>query len=121
MGIYCGQTTTGNTNGNQTIYFQFTNDEEQNVIIVDRHNSFMPSVTIKDSEGRYIDSGLTTDCNGEDCDGTALMVKALSPGMYTVQMTASGDGGEFKVDMMCSIELVETEGKIRILLYGAFE
>ena len=82
------------------------------MILVDRYDSFMPSVTIKDAEGRYIESGFTTDCNGEDCDGTAVMVKALSPGMYTVQMTASGRGGEFKVDMMCSNDLVGDEGTV---------
>ena len=114
MNIYCGQTTAGNTNGNETIYLQFTNEEEQNVIIVDRYDSFMPSVTIKDAEGRYIDNGFTTDCNGEDCDGNAVMVKALSPGMYTAEMTTSGDGGEFKVDMMCSGKPLDGEGTVSV-------
>merc|ERR1719454_2285809 len=73
---------------------------------------------IKNNTGRYIESGFTTDCNGEDCDGAVVMVKALSPGMYTVEMTASGHGGEFRVDMMCSPDLVGIEDDVSVIECG---
>ena len=115
MAIDCGQSVNGIVAGDETIYFQFINDKNRDVTFVDTKNSFVSTVTIKDSEGRYIDSGYTTNCNGRDCDGNANMLKALLSGLYTVEMTASKDGGEFKVDMMCSTDTLYMNGMVKWL------
>ena len=110
-GVHCGQSISGIVTGDETISFQFTNDHIRDVILVDTNNSFVPKVTIQDAAGRYIESGFITNCNGEDCDGNAFMVKGLSPGLYHVELTGN-QIGEFKVDMTCSNDSDDVKGTL---------
>jgi len=52
-----------------------------------------------DSTNQYLEH---TVCNGGY--GKVFTMESLSRGVYTVEMTASKNGGEFNVQMMCSNE-----------------
>ena len=101
--IECGQSTVGIVFKGQIVSFEFTMEQQEDVQFVDTNNSFVPILKIKDSDNRYIDGGFTTNFEQKDCEGTVFTVTALPRGVYTVQMIAEDDG-DFKVDMMCSID-----------------
>ena len=100
--IGCGQSTEGFGAKGQIVSFQFAIDQQQDVQLVDTNNSFVPILKVKDSQNRYIDGAFTTDCDQKECEGTVFTMKAVPRGVYTVEMIAK-DNGDFKVDMMCTI------------------
>ena len=110
----CGQTTKGTVPDAHILSFQFTNTQKQDIRIVDTNNTFVPVLKIKDSAGRYLESTNVTECGEQQCHGKVFTMKALLRGAYTVEMTASKNGGEFNVQMMCSnepsTEMDEIEG-----------
>merc|ERR1719334_2651518 len=107
--IDCGQSTVGLATGGETVSFQFVNDYEQDIFLSDSNSTFNPLLSLKDSSGQYLQGAFAQE------DGSFLTTK-LSPGEYIVEMVGNGDGGIFKVDMMCSNEEYEeteyTEGRL---------
>ena len=87
------------------MYFRLINDQHQDVSLKANTSSVSGFVLrIKDSEGRYIQSAMTTQCDEEECNGNVFTMKALPRGVYTVEMTVDEDGGDFKMDIICSID-----------------
>lgn len=102
--ISCGQSITGITTTGETVSFQFTNDQQQDIHLSDLNSTFIPVLTVKNSNGQYIESAFATDCDTHelaDCDGKVFPM-TMPNGEYIVEMIPNGNGGAFKVDMMCS-------------------
>ena len=100
--IECGQNTVGIALKGQIVTIHLINDHEQDIIFVDTNSTFVPVLSIKDSAGRYIESAFAADCDEMKCDGKVFTMKGLSRGQYIIEMTPDGDGGAYKVDVICS-------------------
>ena len=102
LDIECGQSIVDIASAKQLISLRFANDYERDISLIDSNSTFIPVLKIKDSEGLYIDSISATNCVKKECDGKMYTMKAMPRGVYTVEMIPNDEGGEFKVDMMCS-------------------
>ena len=100
--IKCGQSTVGTALKGQIVTIHLTNDHEQDIFFVDTNSTFVPVLNIKDSAGRYIESAFAVDCDETKCDGKVFTMKGLSRGQYIIEMIPDGEGGQYKVDVMCS-------------------
>ena len=108
--IECGQSVDG-VAGDEMVVFQFTNDQQRNVMFATSNRTFMPILKIKDSANEYVESILGTDCGQADCDDMIFTINGLPSGHYMVEMIPNENGGEFKVEMMCSTQsLGDREG-----------
>ena len=105
LDIECGTSIVDIASAEQPVSLRFTNDYERDISLIDSNSAFIPVLKIKDSEGLYIDSISATDCVEKECDGKVYTMKAVQRGVYTVEMIPNDEGGEFKVDMMCSGDL----------------
>ena len=110
MDIECGRSTVGSVKKDDTVSFQFAVDEQQDVVLMDWNNTFIPRASFKDFAGRNLYSVSATDCGEDDCVGTVFSVKAVTAGRYTMEMVPDGKGGMFKVDMMCSAVSMDEKG-----------
>lgn len=104
LDIDCGQTVNGIAGDAKASVdsFRFTNDQEQDIVFSVTNNTFFPILKIKNSEGRIVERVDAMDCDEDECDGVTFKIEAVFPGEYTVEIMPNGNGGEFKVDMMCS-------------------
>ena len=101
--IECGKSAMGIVSKGQIISLQFTIDQQQDIQLMDVNHSFAAILNIKDSENRYIDNTFTKTCDQKKCEGMVFTVKSVSRGTYTVGMIPEGNGGYFKLDMLCPI------------------
>ena len=111
--IDCGQSLTGITMAGETISFQITNDQKQDIYLSDSNSTFIPVLTVRDSNGQYLQSAFAIDCDGRHnvadsfyCDGGYGTVFPLtfSSGQFIVEMIPNGNGGAFKLDVVCSVD-----------------
>lgn len=109
--IQCGESVDG-VSGDEMVSFRFTNDQEQDIRFSVSNNTSIPILKIMDSEGRYVERVYAMECDEDECDGVVFTIKELSPGEYTVEIMANGKGGEFEVDVTCSVESMGAKGTV---------
>ena len=103
--IECGQSTVSIPRKGEVVYFRLINNQYQDVSL--KTNSSLMSgyvLKIKDSEGRHIQSAIPSPCDEKECNGKVFTMRALPRGVYTVEMPVDRDGGDFEVNMKCSID-----------------
>ena len=100
--IECGQSIVGTAVKGQIVTIHLTKHHEQDIFLADTNSTFVPVLNIKDSAGRYVESGFAVDCDGMKCDGKVFTMKGISRGQYIIEMIPDGEGGEYEVDVMCS-------------------
>ena len=98
--------------GDEIVSFRFTNDNEQNVMFTASNGTFQPILKIKDPTTDYVESISATDCGQADCDDMIFTINGLPSGQYIAEMIPIENGGQFKVNMMCSNESVDGEGTL---------
>jgi len=111
MDIECGQSVVDMVESDETVSFQFVIDEEQHVLLIDTNNTFVSTVTIRDDAG-----------NGQDVSAEESWSDPhpLSAGTYSVEMTADGKDGMFKMEMVCFTEDLSEFDVARILQHSTF-
>ena len=101
--IGCGQHAVGIAPKGEIVYFRLINNQHQHVSLKLNTSLVSGSVLkIRDSEGRYIESAISTHCDGDDCNGNVFTMKALPRGVYTAEMIVDEKSEDYEVDMMCS-------------------
>ena len=113
--IECGQSVDG-VAGDELTVFQFTNDQQRNVMFATSNRTFMPILKIKDTGDEYMEKVLGTDCGRADCDEMMFTINGLPSGHYIVEMIPIENAGEFKVEMMCSSDLGKAKGTLLTML-----
>jgi len=111
MDIECGQSMVDIVDADETVSFQFVIDEEQNVIFIDTNNTFLSTVVISDDAG-----------NSENVSAKESWFDPhpLSAGTHSVEMTPDGEGGMFKIEMICFIEDLSEFDGARFLQHSTF-
>ena len=107
--IECGQSTVSIARKGEIVYFRLINNQYQDVSLK-TNSSFMSGyvLKIKDSEGRHIQSTISSQCDQKECNGTVFTMQALPRGVYTVELPVEEDDSGFDVTNLmigCTLKL----------------
>ena len=111
ISIQCGETLSGTiSNAPNAVILNFVNLQIQTVTFTDCVTEFDPKLFLVNSNGTYIQSHSTNQCDGNDCYDFAFCsipkretftMQSLEAGSYTLKLTPYDSGGKWTVTVAC--------------------
>ena len=111
MSIQCGETLSGTIrNAPDAVTLNFVNLQNQTVTFTNCVTEFDPKLFLVNSNGTYIQSHSTNQCDGNDCYDFAFCsipkretftMQSLEAGSYTLKLTPYDSGGKWTVTVAC--------------------
>ena len=111
--VQCGETETGTISSDETVHFQFVNEQVQDVTFTNCQSDFDPTLYLYDSNNNKIQQQSTNDCNGDDCKDDAICsqgfretftMENLAAGTYRLKLQPYDEGGEYEVEVFCGTQ-----------------